>query len=141
MTKRVMVAAATAMAAVSVGGFVGVGSAGAAPPMPLPDADLVCPNGTASGQEWVGFGVPTIWVLEGALKGHYVVLDQAHYELPGLVYEAPADLPLGKRMGTRTAFEDTQMTCTFISRWNSDDDTKDRSIVGPITIAKVPGGP
>ena len=100
--KRTRLAAVSAAAVLF--GMLGAGAASAAPPAPwLPDADLFCPGDTLYQGEWVTApGSDSLWVMDGPLAGHYVLLAFSHYEMDGLQYEPPASyagLPQVNDMG------------------------------------------
>lgn len=83
----------------------------------------------------------TIWIKSGELAGHYVILSEVHYFYPGALrqrptedmYTQPASLP--KTFGAKAALQSGAISCDFVSYWEG----RDKSIIGPITIAKVSG--
>lgn len=134
-----------AMAAAAV--FVSLAGAGAASAEPqrtwLPDADLVCETDTLGTGEWVSVpGSDSLWITDGPLTGHYVILADSHYFMPGLQDEPPesyvglpqvGDLVRGKKSG----LAEDALTCDFVSRWDLPADADDFSIVGPVTMVRV----
>lgn len=146
MMRTVRAATATAAAALFVG-LAGAGSASAEPQGTwLPDADLFCGQAQPLGStEWVWTpGGESLWLRTGPLAGHYVILSDAHYLMPGLQTEPPASydgLPqVGSLVrGQKTGLAEDAITCQFVSRWDLPGDTDDFSVVGPVTMTRVSG--
>ena len=137
---------ATALAAVALAAAMGAGasSASAAPHTWLPNFTLYCDTGTASPEETVVIPVAdSLWVTSGALAGHYVILDESHYVYNGHFEGRPSSEdynrlnPAGppRTFGVKAGPDARALSCDFVSYW-ADSDT---SIIGPMTIAKVPG--
>lgn len=138
-------ARATALAAGAI--FVSLAGAGAASAEPqrtwLPDADLFCQSDTLGTSEWVSVpGSDSLWIKDGPLAGHYVILADSHYFMPGLQHEPPesyvgleqvGNLVRGQKAGLAAA----ALTCDFVSRWDVAGDEEDFSIVGPVTMVRV----
>lgn len=140
--KRTRLAAVSAAAVLF--GMLGAGAASAAPPAPwLPDADLFCPGDTLYQGEWVTApGSDSLWVMDGPLAGHYVLLAFSHYEMDGLQYEPPASyagLPQVNDVvrGSKTGMAGGAITCQFVSRWDLPGTSDDFSVVGPVTMVWV----
>lgn len=138
--RATVVAAAAAM-------FVTLAGAGAASAQPqrtwLPDADLFCQADSLGTDEWVGVpGADSLWIKQGPLAGHYVILADSHYFMPGLQYEAPESYVGLEQVGTlvrgkKTGLAPDAITCDFVSRWDFPGDEEDFSIVGPVTMVRV----
>lgn len=136
-----------AMVAVLATAFAIAGGATASgePSTWLPNADLVCGDITLLPDEWVA--VPpsdTLWVKSGPMAGHYVILTDTHYVVPGYVVDPPHSYDgLGdgvtRTRGVKQGLVDATMTCDFVSRWGSPEDPNTFSVVGPITVARVSG--
>jgi hypothetical protein len=147
MTKRTNSTARAAMVAVAATALSLAAAAGASaePSSWLPNADLVCGTTTLGPQDWVA--VPpsdTLWVRTGPLAGHYVILTDTHYVVPGYVRVPPpsyAGLGDGvtRTWGTKTGLAGKAMTCDFVSRWGAPEDPDTFSVVGPITMVRVSG--
>lgn len=139
--KTTRVAAVSAAAVLF--GVLGTGVASAQPSPRLPDADLFCPGDTLSTMEWVSVpGSDSLWIKDGPLAGHYVILTDSHYLMPGLQYAPPADYEgldqVGNLVrGNKTGLAGDTITCQFVSRWDLPGVTDDFSVVGPITMAQV----
>ena len=139
--------ARTALLGVAVGvlAVTASGSASGEPASRLPNADLVCGSTTLLPDQWVA--VPqsdTVWVRAGALAGHYVILGDTHYVVPGYVEEPPAtydDLEAvdSRTRGAKQGHVGAAITCQFVSRWGEPGDPDTFSVIGPITMARVPG--
>lgn len=136
--------AALVMVAASALSLTAAATASGEPSTWLPDADLVCGDTTLHPDDWVA--VPpsdTLWVRTGPLAGHYVILTDTHYVVPGYQVAPPESYDsLGPAVATRTrgakqGLAATAMTCDFVSRWGLPDDPDTFSVVGPITIARV----
>jgi hypothetical protein len=138
-------ARATAMAAAAI--FVSLAGAGTASAEPqrtwLPDADLFCPSDTLVTGEWGGLpGSDSMWIKDGPHAGHYVIVTDSHYFMPGLQVAPPESyegldqvgyLVRGKKAG----LAQDAITCQFVSRWDMSGDEEDFSIVGPVTMVRV----
>ena len=140
--KRTRVAAVSAAAVLF--GMLGAGAASAEPPgSRLPDADLFCPGDTLGTSEWVSVpGSDTLWIRTGPLAGHYVILADSHYWMPGLQYAPPASYTGLEQVGNlvrgnKTGLAGDAITCHFVSRWDLPGDTDDFSVVGPVTMVRV----
>ena len=111
----------------------------------LADADLVCQADTLSTSEWVSVpGSDSLWITDGPLAGHYVILADSHYVMPGLQEEPPesyAGLPqVGSLVrGTKAGLAGDSLTCDFVSRWDAPGEADDFSVVGPLTMVRVSG--
>jgi hypothetical protein len=145
MMRTVRAAAAAAAAALFVG-LAGAGSASAEPQrIWLPDADLVCGAETFTTGQWVWTpGAESLWINTGPLAGHYVMLTDAHYLMPGLQAEPPASydglMPVGSAVrGSKAGLAGDAISCDFVSRWDLPGDEDDFSVVGPITMVRVSG--
>ncbi len=118
-----------------------VATASAAPATRLPDADLVCGSVTLHSTDWVALpSSGTLWIKTGTLAGHYVILSDAHYVVPGYLASPPASydglmLLDDRSMGTKAGLADAAMSCDFVSRWGTGEEAS--SVVGPIVIAPV----
>ena len=138
-------ARATAMAAAAT--LVSLAGAGAASAEPqrtwLPDADLFCPSDTLGTSEWVSVpGSDSLWIKDGPHAGHYVILTDSHYFMPGLQYEPPETYvgldQVGNLVrGHKTGLAADSITCHFVSRWDAPGFEDDASIVGPVTMVRV----
>ena len=145
MRTRITRTALVATAVAALGVTAGMGTASAAPSTWLPDALLFCGSTTVHPDEWVA--VPpsdTFWVTSGPLTGHYVILSDAHYIAPGYLTAPPSSYDGLSQVGSRTwgakqGLARTAMTCDFVSRWGEPGDPDTFSVVGPITMARVPG--
>lgn len=121
----------------------GASGATAAPQTRLPDADLWCSGEMVPGDDWVALPqAGTLWIEDGVLAGHYVILQSQHFFAPGLLYEPPASLdglPGGepRYFGHKAGMADRTMECTVVSRFDMGPDSM--TVFGPITVAKVPG--
>jgi hypothetical protein len=140
--KRTRVAAVSAAAVLF--GVLGAGTASAAPPRPwLPDADLFCPTDTLTQGEWVTApGSDSLWVADGDMAGHYVLLSFSHYWMDGLQDAPPASyegLPQLDDVlrGAKTGLAGDAVTCQFVSRWDLPGTADDFSVVGPVTMVWV----
>ena len=141
MSTRRMLAVTAAAILVSL---AGAGAASAEPQrMWLPDADLFCQADTLGPEEWVGVpGSDTLWIRTGPLAGHYVILADSHYLMPGLEDEPPSSyvgLPqVGSLVrGQKAGLAQDAITCDFVSRWDFPGDADDFSVVGPMTVVRV----
>ena len=131
-------AAAVALIAASSIAMPGVASAEPAPG--LPDADLFCGPGYADRVESFVARPPaaSLWVDGQAYGGHYAIVDEIHYEVPGLVYQPvldPSTLPLLlplKSYGQKTDLG--TIRCEVVSRFAGSDFT----VISPLTLAPVP---
>ncbi|GAB3450084.1 hypothetical protein GCM10027517_37120 [Phycicoccus ginsengisoli] len=141
-------AARTAAAALVVAGTVGLGTAGSASAEPttwLPDALLFCGDVRVAPDQWVALPPSdTLWITQGPLTGHYVILGDTHYRAPGYLTAPPPSYAGLEVLGTRTrgakqGLTGATRTCDFVSRWGQPDAPGTFSVVGPITIARVPG--
>lgn len=125
---------------------VGASAATGAPDTRLPAAELWCGEVQIAPEDWVALPqAGTLWVDEGDLAGHYVILESVHYAMDGLwaADEAPPAsyddddfVPLGppKARGTKSGLE--TMECTVISRFIM----MNRTVFAPMTVAEVPAG-
>ena len=138
-------ARATAMAAAVI--FVSLAGAGTASAEPqrtwLPDADLFCQADTLGTSEWVSVpGSDSLWIKDGPLAGHYVILTDSHYFMPGLHIEPPESYvgldQVGNLVrGQKVGLAEDSITCDFVSRWDVPGDEEDFSTVGPLTMVRV----
>jgi hypothetical protein len=138
-------ARATAVAAAAM--FITLAGASGASAEPqriwLPDADLFCGVDTLSTSQWVSKpGSDSLWINEGPLAGHYVILADSHYFMPGLVTDPPETYVGLEQVGSlvrgdKTGLAANAITCDFVSRWDVPGDEEDFSIVGPVTMVRV----
>lgn len=132
-------------AAVAASTLATVTTASGAPRSWLPDAELVCDGTTVTTDQWVAIPPSdTLWIQEGPMAGHYVILSSTHYWMDGYVETPPASyegLPMleSRTHGQKTGLAEGSMTCDFISRWGPQGDPDTFSVVGLLTIAKVSG--
>ena len=121
------------------------GPASGDPASRLPNADLVCGSTTLLPDQWVAVpSADTVWVRTGALAGHYVILSDTHYVVPGYVEKPPSsydDLVAvdSRTWGAKQGHVGAAITCDFVSRWGEPGDPDTFSVIGPITMARVPG--
>lgn len=84
----------------------------------------------------------SLWVDDGPLAGHYVLLAFSHYRMTGL-QTAPPDSYAGLDQldnvvrGAKTGLAGNAITCQFVSRWDLPGTADDFSVVGPVTMVKV----
>lgn len=144
MIKRAATAAAAAAVLVTL---AGAGTASAQPSTNrLPDADMLCPGSDPlNSSQWVSLpGSDTLWLNEGPLAGHYLILSDSHYVVPGLV---PADELSTDGLepvqtlsrGAKTGLADGAITCEFVSHWDFPGTVDDMTVFGPITMVRVNG--
>lgn len=138
-------AARSGAAALAVGllGLAGAGGAAAEPTTWLPDALLFCGDVTVGADQWVALPPSdTLWITAGPLAGHYVILTDTHYRVPGYL-TAPPSSYVGLEGVTRVRGVKQglgpSMTCDFVSRWGEPDAPGTFSVVGRITVVRVPG--
>ena len=117
--------------------------ASADPATRLPDADLVCGETTLDSSQWVALPPSgSLWILDTELAGHYVIVSDIHYMVEGELVAIPPESYEGlgqgvpKSRGAKAGLE--TLTCDFVSRWKIPGEPV-FSVVGPITIAPVPG--
>jgi hypothetical protein len=123
-------------------GLAGAVSASADPVTRLLDADLVCGEVTLESSQWVALPPSgTLWIKDSALAGHYVIVSDTHYVVPGYAQGPPSTYeglePVDTRFYGAKVGLDT-MDCHFVSRWQIPGEPV-FSVVGPITIARLPG--
>jgi hypothetical protein len=132
---------AAAVALIAASSIAVPGGVASAEPAPgLPDADLFCGPGYADQVESFVARPPaaSLWIDGPTYGGHYAILDEIHYEVPGLVYQPvldPSTLPLllplksyGQKAGLDT------IRCEVVSRFAASDFT----VISPLTLVAVP---
>ncbi|SOC53541.1 hypothetical protein [Ornithinimicrobium cerasi] len=116
------------------------GTASGAPAMRLPEADLWCEGDlVATTTEWVALPkAGTLWIEEGPMVGHYVILASGHIGMPGHLYEVPeGDLGMDRSFGRKAGPAEESLSCVVLSRWDTPDGPF--TVVGPLTVARVSG--
>lgn len=134
---RRMTAAFGATAMMALGA---AGTASAAPQMRLPEADLWCEGDlVAASDAWVALPkAGTLWIDDGPMAGHYVILASGHHAVPGHLYSPPAEeLEMDRSYGSKAGLADASLSCVVVSRWNTPDGPM--TVLGPIEIAAVSG--
>ena len=87
-------------------------------------------------------GSDSPWIRTGPLAGHYVIVADSHYVMPGLQYAPPESYTGLEQVGNlvrgnKTGLAGDAITCHFVSRWDLPGDAEDASVVGPITMVRV----
>ena len=85
-------------------------------------------------------GSDTVWIFDGALAGHHVIISDSHHVVPGYRVTPPkpyTGVPVDSRMwGAKTGLTDV-VSCDFVSRCGEPGGAETFSVVGPITMARV----
>lgn len=87
-------------------------------------------------------GSDSLWIKGGPPAGHYVILTDSHYLMPGLQNEPPASYTgldqVGNLVrGQKAGLAEESITCDFVWRWDVPGDEEDFSVVGPLTMVRV----
>lgn len=146
MTRKRTARTAMVAAAVLLSGVGAATTASSVPPeSALPDAILWCDDVRVGPDQWIAHNTnsPSLWVTDGPMTGHYILIRYAHYVVPGYLEVPPesydglegTEYSFGKKKGLlKRAVE-----CDLIARWGAPDDPETISVVGPFVMAKVSG--
>lgn len=144
--RRSLAAVAACGLALAGSALVPAAPAAAEPAQFLPDADIYCQStdGWTHATSFVARPPGTsLWIDGSAFGGHYTILEETHYIVPGELLDDPVDDPGSLQLVSPTltfgkkASGLPTVSCQVVSRWRTPDG--DYTIIAPMTLVRVSG--